>query len=81
MTYTLITFNKVSNTLVAKTTCNGYEALQQFVNLADKHNYKSFTVFHNSEHNTNCFDPKGNTTYQDVHDINRNYKGWEEFYS
>lgn len=80
MKYTLITFDSVNNTLVAKTTCEGYTSLEQFVELADSHGYKTFTVFYNTEHNTNCFEPKGLTTYEDVHNINRNFKEWEQFY-
>lgn len=81
MTYTLITFDLMSNTLIAKTVCNDYEALQQFVSLALKYDYKAFTVSYNAEYNTQCFEPKGDTTHQDIHEINRNYKDWENLYS
>lgn len=80
MKYTLITFDTNANTLVSKTVCEGHTALEQYVALADKYNYKCFTVFYNTEHNTNCFVPKGDTTYEDVHNINRHYKEWEKFY-
>ncbi len=80
MKHTLITFDTTNNSLVAKTECNGYSSLKLFVELAEKHGYKSFTVFHNTEYNTNCFEPKGSTTYEDVHSINKNYSEWESFY-
>lgn len=81
MKHTLIIFNSEDNVLVSKTECYGYEALCQFVELADTHGYKCFSTFIHEEYQTKSFHTHGNTVSDDVHTILYNYKDQDQFWS